>query len=167
MFNDEKGMRLMALSLTHYVYRNTAIEDYHSEGVTMDMEFYKKIYNIVYRKIKKVKQFHKYIRNYSGTQLKTLDDLDAILKTVPEEYHLSFINYLQDILFGFKMGVDWEPANKIDTILQGKSEATFILSGKFIECCQNGCILDGKTMYHINKDIHNRIYSLLLNGYFD
>ena len=47
MFNTDDELRKVALSLTHYVYRNTKLEDYHADCVTMDGIFYKKIYAIV------------------------------------------------------------------------------------------------------------------------
>ncbi len=47
MFNNENDLRKVALSLTHYVYRNTKLEDYHSEDVIMDKAFYKNLPNCV------------------------------------------------------------------------------------------------------------------------
>lgn len=40
MFNSEQGKRKMALVISHYAYRNTALEDYHSKSIMMDMLFY-------------------------------------------------------------------------------------------------------------------------------
>lgn len=56
MFEDNQEMRKMALAITHYAYRNTSLEDYHSECIKMGKPFYTKVYNIVYKKLKKVKR---------------------------------------------------------------------------------------------------------------
>lgn len=61
---------------------------------------------------------------------------------------------------------NWNPAQILDCNLDGSSLANYVLSGHFIECCKNGSILDDRIMCYINKDIHNRIYTLLVNGYF-
>lgn len=53
MFNGEQGKREMAYIITRYAYRDTALEDYHSKSIVMDMLFYKRIYNIVFSKLKK------------------------------------------------------------------------------------------------------------------
>ena len=66
MFNDNQGIKRMALAITHYAYRNTALEDYHSKNVEMGMSFYKKMYNIVYKKLRTVKLLHKYIDKYTS-----------------------------------------------------------------------------------------------------
>lgn len=83
MYNDEKGRRTMALSITHYVYRNTRLEDFHAECVQMDRNFYRIIYNTVRTKLKNV-----------------------------IELQLKFIRYLQDIMFGLFFGTNWDPPFK-------------------------------------------------------
>lgn len=169
MFNDDKGMREMALAITHYVYRNTAIEDHHTNNVRMDMQFYKKIYNLVYKKLNTVKALHKYIADYPSAAIKRKEDYQGLLKSVPEEYQFKFIIYVQDIfeLIINKFGLAWQPAQEIACDLKDKSLANYVLSGCFLESCKNKAILDDPTMCYINKDINNRIYTLLINGYFN
>ena len=74
MFNSEKKKKKMALVISHYAYRNTPLEDYHSKSIMMDMLFYKKIYKIVHTKLKKVEILHKYIENYNIEKIETKGD---------------------------------------------------------------------------------------------
>lgn len=166
MFDNEQGKRKMALGISHYAYRNTVLEDYHSECIKMDMSFYKKIYRIVYTKLKNAKLLHKYIENYSEEKLESKEDLDRLLNNVPEDLRFKFMRYLSEVLFGSMCGVEWDLAETLECNLNGKSLANYVLAGNFLECCKNGAILNDKTMRYINKDIHNRIYTLLINGYF-
>ena len=167
MFNSEEEKRKLSLAIVHYAYRNTVIEDYHSYGIKMDMNFYKKIYKIVHTKLANVKNFHRYVNLFDATGRK--EDFENIIKLVPEEQHFKFMRYFADIMYMYKdqFGWEWEPAKLIDVNLDNKSYANFVLSGNFLESCKNGIILDDKTMCYINKDINNRIFSLLINGYFD
>ena len=40
MYNTDEELRKVACSLTHYIYRNTAVEDYHSDNVKMGERVY-------------------------------------------------------------------------------------------------------------------------------
>lgn len=167
MYNDEKGRRAMALSITHYAYRNTRLEDFHAECVRMDQNFYRIIYNTVRAKLKNVKELQRYIDSFPDADLRNKDTLDELLNSVPEELRLRFIRYLQEITFGLLFGADWDAAIEIEKIRANQSGANYVLAGKFRECCQKGCILNDATMRVINKDVHNRIYTLLIGGYFN
>ena len=165
MFNTEEEKRKLALSITLYAYRNTKLEDYHSENVRMNAEFYKKIYGIVSSKLKNVKLLHKYVENYSG-KLESKDDLNTFLNTVPEELHFKFLRYMPDIIWGMTCGTNWSPAELVTPPKARQSLANYVLAGEFSECCGNGEYLDDKTMCKVNKDVHNRVYTLLIKGYF-
>ncbi len=168
MFNNDEGKREMAYVITRYAYRDTALEDFHSISIKMDMSFYKKIYNIVYAKLKKVSLLFKYIENYQADELKNKEDYEKLLDTIPEELKFKFMRFLSEVyeLLQQYFEFGWAPAKIVDCDFNGKSLAKYVLSGRFIECCKNGSILDDKTMCYINKDIHNRIYTLLINGFF-
>lgn len=169
MFNKEAEKRIMAKSITHYVYRNTLIEDYHSQRIKMDMKLYKKIYKVVCIKLKEVKKFHPYIYNspQKFPDLKDMRNCLIVINSVSEEAKLKAIKYCEAIWLNMFYGTSWEVAAKLDINSNMKYEAAYILEGHFIECCKNGEILDNKTMCYINKDIHNRVYTLLVNGFFD
>lgn len=166
MFNNENDLRKVALSLTHYVYRNTKLEDYHLEDVIMDKAFYKKIYRIVYDKVNKVKLLHKYVtrfpENYDRAQ-----DIDKLIDTVPYNLQLKFIRYFQELVWGFNFGVDWDAATVCEPPHKNQSLANYILAGNFSKCRKKGSALNDSAMCYINKDVHNRIYTLLKGGYFD
>lgn len=168
MYNSKQDETKMALAITHYAYRNTVLEDYHSVCVKMDKALYKRIYNTVYNKLKNVKTFHKYIIKFSDG-ISSKAEFDEQLNAVPEELQLRFIRYLRDIVatIEFHFGSAWEPAKALDGGVVDKSLASYVLSGCFAECCEKGAVLDDKTMCYINKDVHNRIYTLLINGCFD
>lgn len=167
MYNDDKGRRAMALSITHYVYRNTRLEDFHAECVHMDKNFYRMIYNTVRTKLKNVVDLQRYIDSFPDAVLNNKDTLYKLINSVPKELRLRFINYVQYIMFGMTFGSNWDAAIKSEKIRKNQSCANYVLAGKFNECCQKGCELNDAVMCVINKDVHNRIYTLLVCGYFN
>lgn len=169
MFNTEDSKRTLALVITHYAYRNTVLENYHAENTKMDMEFYKKIYKVVYTNLKKVALYNKYTYKLPDGQHATKAQLDEILKEVPQKHLFKFLNYFRTIIntIDYKFGSAWDKAQELPCDLNGKSPARYVLEGHFLECCQAGAFLDDQTMCYINKDVHNRIYTLLVNGVFD
>lgn len=87
---------------------------------------------------------------------------------MPEALKFKFMRYFIEVteLLREYFEASWDPAQTIDCNLDCGSLANYVLLGRFLECCNNGAILNDKTMCYINKDIHNRIYTLLINGYF-
>ncbi len=166
MFDTEEGKRKVALSLTHYIYRNTRLEDYHSAGVEMDGGLYKKIYATVYAKLKNVKLLHKYIAGYPR-ELKSVSDFEKLMDTVPERLRFKFQRYLDELLWGIRYPPKWDEAKPCAPPAEGQGAASYVLGGKFAECCKEGCVLDDGAMRNINKDVHDRIYTLLKLGCFD
>lgn len=96
----------MALSITHYVYRNTRLEDFHAECVQMDRNFYRIIYNTVRTKLKNVRELQRYIDSFPDADLTNKATLDKLINSVPKELQLKFIRYLQDIMFGLFFGTN-------------------------------------------------------------
>jgi len=150
MIRDEEFFRKLALSITHFVYRNTELEDYHSECVTMDMDFYKLMYNIVNEKMSIVARYNKYLMNKIP---------------LDESEREGLFPYVDDLDFNCIFGTSWDKAKEIDIDSCPANITEYILSGEFLKSCQNGIELDDDAMCNINKDVHNRIYSLLINGY--
>lgn len=169
MFNKEDEKRIMARSITHYVYRNTVLEDYHSKCVKMNMKFYKKMYKVIYTKLEQVKKFYSYIYNspQKFPDIKDMRNCLAIIDNVPERNKLEAIEYCEAIWWNMYYGSNWEVAERLDINSNMECEAAYILEGHFIECCKKGEYLNDKIMCYINKDIHNRVYTLLLGGFFD
>ena len=127
MFNSEQGKRKMALVISHYAYRNTPLEDYHSKSIMMDMLFYKKIYKIVYTKLKKVELLHKYIENYNIEKIETKGDFENLLNTVPEELRFKFMRYFSNIItiIHYNFGSDWDSAELLDYNINNKGATNF------------------------------------------
>ncbi|MDE6274803.1 MAG: hypothetical protein K2L87_07145 [Clostridiales bacterium] len=169
MFNDDTGRRKMALAITHYAYRNTAqLENYHSgEPKPMDREFYRTIYGVVYPRLKKAQLLQRYIDDFPSGDLNSQEDFNALMDTVPEELQLRFIGYIQSIFSQFTFGKLWNAAELVEPIKAGQSAAKYVLGGAFAACCESGALLNDATMRLINQDVHNRIYTLLISGYFN
>lgn len=169
MFNDENGRKKLALSITHYAYRNTSqLENFHAgDPKQMNQTFYRTIYNVVYSKLKNVQLFQRYIDDFPKQSLDSQEDFNSLMDTVPEHLHLKFINYIKDIYFEFAYGKFWDAPEFVSPIKEGQSAAKYVLGGTFADCCKNNTLLDNTAMRNINKDVHNRIYTLLISGYFN
>ena len=158
VFQDK---RQLSIGIVHYIYRNTPIvEDNHSENIMMDKSFYSKVYQTVKRKLKTVVEFRK--------PLSILDDKippEQIVRSIPEENRWRFFKYVQEMCFhSTAFGKDWDAPSLIEEPI-GNNLAEFILRGRFLERCQNNAHFDDKTMCEVNKDINNRVYTLLVQGY--
>lgn len=100
MFNDDKGRRSIALSITHYAYRNTKLEDYHSDCVKMDKKLYHIVYNIVRSKLNNVRLLQRYIDEFPCEDISSDDVLNELINNVPQDLQLKFIKYFQAIIWG-------------------------------------------------------------------
>lgn len=158
--------RKLARAITHYVYRNTKIEDYHSENVVMDLNFYKKVYKQVYAKMVKAERFTKYIIGFARREKEGKSLGAEAFNLIKEEDVAGFVPFYKQINWNSLFGKSWDEAELIDVKVSG-TLARFILDGEFKKHCFSGSHLDDNAMKEINKDIHNRVYSLLINGYFD
>ena len=166
-YNSDNGRRSIAKSIVHYAYRNTKLEDYHAACVKMDKNFYRIIYSIVSKKLNNVRIFQRYLDEFPCELINEKTEFDELMKTVPEDLQLRFIRYCQNIMYGLAFGINWDSAHRLEGIAEGQSYANYVLGGKFYECCNSGCVLDDETMCIINKDMYNRIYTLLVDGAFN
>ena len=166
MFNSSDDLKKVARSLTHYVYRNTKLENYHVENAEMNDDVYKTMYKTVYANLKNVKLLHKYVFRYEGSYA-TPGDVKKLISSVPEELQFKFIRYIQYLIDGFSYGSAWDEAVTLELPAEKQSLASYVLAGKFKEYCDNHICLDDNAMCRINKDVHNRIYTLLVSGYFN
>lgn len=167
MFNDDKGRRDIALSITLYAYRNTKLEGYHVEKAVMDKEFYRAIYNVVRDKLNNVKLLQRYLDAFPDCDLNDKQNFDRLMESVPEQLHFKFLIYSKNIVGAWILASHWDDAVRAEPIRAGQSCANYVLAGKFSECCKSGCKLTDAVMCEINKDVHNRIYTLLTDGYFN
>lgn len=145
-----------AFWLSRMIYRDTVIEDYHSNEVALDIEIYHVILKTVAENVEKVLSYHHIVLNIRQQQ-----DVDKELRRMSLPAREEFIRYVMSIHYLSMCKCNWEPPEKIELLARPKDLAEFILDGHFIECCKNHCILSDSVMYYINKDIYNRIYTLL------
>lgn len=91
MYGTDEELRKVARSVTHYAYRNTKLEDYHSDGVKMDGAFYKKIYAIVYKKLENVRLLHKYVARFPRA-CNSNEDITNLSGRCPKSCNLNLLN---------------------------------------------------------------------------
>lgn len=156
MFSERMTAEELSLICVHYAYRNTSLENYHCKSVIMDETLYKTMHRIVARNLNYIKQFLALDLNIHDE-----NDLKEAAYSFRPSIGKHFFRFFGEFIY--KSGSDWEKPKELD-IPVTKNLATFILGGKFVECCKIGAQLDDTTMCIINKDVHNRIYTLLRQG---
>lgn len=149
--------REKALIYTHIIYRDTDLEDYHAKSKRMDTDFYDVIYKVVSKNVRKIK------RNQNTlAKIANLEEFQKVVETMYAARSVELTHFAMEI-YEYSValpGVGWDDAVLFESDKQnGISE--YILAGHFMECCQNNAVLDDKTMKYINKDVHNRIYTLI------
>ena len=152
---SEKQLQILSRVITHYVYRNLpVIEDNHSDLITMSDEFYSDVHKNVSDKLKEI------FDNYRRVESVIVNCANAIK---PEMLHSHTIEI--DILFYANFGLDWDKEVYIGpmTDKDKKDTAAYILNGKFKEHCNKKSKFGDSTMCDINKDINNRVYTLILD----
>lgn len=147
----------LARCYAHYVYRNTVIEDFHAEGVCMDDAIYRKMYRVVRAKTENIKKYSQYL-----SLLEYGENIAQGLDTLPPDIAVPVIRFIKDIIFNSYMGSGWEEAQLLDKLPE-KSMPHYILAGTFREYCDDHAKLTDSAMREINKDIHNRIYTLIVH----
>lgn len=161
MIINEITTQNMSVALVHYIYRDTVIEDYHSECAIMDEELYEIIYKVVRKNLSRAKRFYPVLREIEG--------VEDIVETIRSNFYYPLAKEFPCFAAGlipFQFtNYDWDEAKEIEC-KNFKNPADFVLGGVFEEYCRNHVVLDDKAMCEINKDINNRIYTLLYNGYF-
>lgn len=160
----EDFYRAFALAITHYVYRNTKIEDYHSKSIKMNLDFYRQIYKMVHQKMGNVERYSKYILKFARSERNGEALTGDEYYSISEEDRIGFVRFYKKIQGEFIYGRSWDLAELVDVNISG-TLARFILDGEFKRHCINNSIFDNKTMKDINKDINNRVYSLITLGY--
>ena len=159
----EEFIKKIAKAIVHYAYRNTKIEDYHAENVVMDMELYKDIYKMVHQKMGNVQRYTHYILEFARREREGKSLGAKEFELVKEEDRLGFVRYYKEIQFSTLFGTNWDEPELVDVKIGG-TLARFVLDGEFKRACINGDNLDDKIMEKINKDIYNRIYSIVKSG---
>ncbi len=149
----------LAKIFTHMVYRDTAVEDYHSKTVRMGEALYAAVLRIVSSNLRKIVRNHRLLVSMKQEELGA--GLDAMYPTRAME----FLKYAQTLSYycSFKAGSHWD-APVFLQIEPLKDWAAFLLDGAFREGCAEHWLFDDKAMCRINKDVCNRIYTLIRLG---
>lgn len=153
----------LAIALSHYIFRNTEIEDFHSHSKKMNFEFYVEtiaycgqFVNHIVRNKKLISLFLK--ENWANSLLQIIEK-DKKLTNIQKKLCLDLHYYLSVVPCWDKPVILPEKP--------GREITRFIFKGKYAEHCAKESILDDKTMCDINHDICNRIYTLIENGWLD
>jgi len=104
--------RELALCYAHIAYRNTDLEDYHSQNVIMNDDFYHIIYEIVSKQIRRIKRNQKIL-----IQINSLDEYKTILQQMYYPRAKELQKFALDV-FGtiqLKMGSQWDPAEALES----------------------------------------------------
>ena len=151
----------LAISFTMRMFRDTIIEDFHSECVKMDMDFYYDSCDYLDGLIKNVKKCKKVIAIYyeNDTYKKYMEKKNNNELSGMEQ------TFYRDIFYYIKHNSWWDCPELIPNSKPSFS-ANYIYGGKFLEQCQRGSKLNDTVMNELNHDICNRFYTLIKSGYF-
>ena len=147
----------MAIGLVHQVYRNTDVENYHSEDRVMNEKLYEDVYNIVDEQMKVV--------------LDNLVVINVLVGEIDEEvlYVVNKYGYDEEfdksLEWNLNMGKLWNKPKLLNLSPVDDDYTKFLLDGEFKKNCNGKNTLDDKMMKKINIDITNRMYTLLVDGY--
>ncbi len=143
----------LALGVAHAIYRNTEVEDYHSEARLMDEEFYHDVYRIVSNKSSMLINVEDYLNSLCSDGLSE--------ESLRNNNHTSEENiFLLDVLFGIQCSNGWDMPEKMDESPENDL-AGFFLGGTFKRYCDGKHFFNDSVMKTINKDIANRVYCYL------
>lgn len=155
MFNST-SIEDQAFYLSRMIYRDTKIERYHTDGVVLGMEVYEDMLEVVDQNVKMVQRYH-----LKMLSIQTEKDADAQLSSMSSFERDEFKRYISVFSFLSKSACNWDPPQIIELPILPEDLSQFILSGHFIECCREHRVLTDPTMRYINKDIYNRVYTLM------
>lgn len=161
----------MARSIVHELYRNTSfIEELYSSQKKMDMSMFKPVKRTIQEGLEKHMTVYPMIN----------PDVSVTSNNVMDAYGLKGMHiisrYIILLLSNTMFGQDWDNPTLVsdddqsvlaqNLINANESEyaelfAIFLLSGKFRDHCMNGSVMTNDIMEEINKDVYNRMYTIL------
>lgn len=150
------SLKDQAFYLTRLIYRDTEIEVFHSNAASLGSALYAQMLAIVDENVKKVKRCHARM-----LQVQTEEDINDQLLKMPPTDRDEWLDYVLHFNFLSKCRCNWDPPEKMELSSRPESLSVYLLDGHFSECCEKHCVLSDPVMRYINKDIHNRIYTLL------
>lgn len=162
MLIQEISTQNLSVAIAHYVYRNTRIEDFHSEDAIMNASLYALMHDIVESKIACVRRFLPLLRSIETPEAWN----EAAAKLHSAEAAKEFACFSAEVLFKMNSNAGWDAAKETE---QPKDEALadYILGGAFVQGCREGWHLTDDVMRRINRDINDRVYTLLIYGWLE
>lgn len=159
MFVNDLSDEELAKIFAHYIYR-TAVEDFHSRrSARMDEAFYATVLHTVSSNLRKVARNHRLL---AATKE---EELERVLTAMYAARAIEFFKYAEvfSYLCKYKVGSNWDDPVLLQTD-PPKDKAAYLLDGEFREGCTRHWELDNAAMCSINKDVCNRIYTLMRKG---
>jgi hypothetical protein len=152
-------LRKKAKCYAHYLYRNTEIEDFHAMNSIIDQQLYSRMLRGINYRLHCLKGKSQFVDKVLMLDASFKDDISKL----PHQEIGRTIILCSNILYNTRdMGIDWDDAELVEYHNE-KQVARFILGGKFKELYMKSERLTDDNMKIINKDIHNRIYTLLVH----
>lgn len=156
---DQKiNMKSLAKGLSHMIYSDTDfIENSYANDALMDDRFYDDAYEIVATGIEDMKRYWRGLENLCNF---SISEITKTMVATPIGMHKN-AEYISAVIFGILCASQWDNPIELEEKIT-KNWAEYVLSGEFKKHC------DGKTRFgndsltaEINKDICNRIYTIL------
>lgn len=159
MIINEISNEMLAICYTHLAYRNTDLEHFHSKGDKLGKRLYNRMYKIVNFNLDRIKKYKQKL-----IDIKSIEEMKDFIKNA-DSSHKESVDFIADIAFNLQMRYGWDNPVEVQIEQEITDVAEFVLAGKFMECCEKQLVLSDDTMCNINKDVCNRIFTLLQNNY--
>lgn len=164
MFNTEDEKQKLAHYLVYYVFRSQdSVIELHGKEVSLNLKIYKRIYDSVRARMKRVLEFHWALESLKGDTLGELN-IEQLANEFSTRRRHQFVTYVQTIIFNSYKKLNWDTPEAIKPPRAGKVLVGFLLAGEFKDSCIRGEKFDNEAMKRINKDICNRMYTLILSS---
>ena len=149
-----------AFYLARFIYRDTEMERYHCQGAEMDMQLYAAMYQIVSRNLRTVLLCHPILLRVTQPE-----DILAPFRAMSPQKQRELMRYLDSISSLALYRCNWDSPQRLPLSAPPADLAQFILEGHFLQCCRQRRTLSDATMRYINRDVYNRIFTLLSAGF--
>ena len=155
---EKISIELLSIGVAHAVYRNTEVEDFHAECRLMDKALYDDVYKIVSEKVNLLIKNIPILIFVHQNGLLPIEDF--------KDFSMAELDFLACVLFGIQCGIEWDMPENND-LYTGGDITEYLLNGEFKKRCDSRSTFDDTVTKPINKDIVNRIYSVLKQFFND
>ena len=152
-------------------YRNTVLEDIHAKGTPIS----NRIRNQILEELVSCIDFVCLVQPV--VEQETIEEIeDCIAEGHEEDFKQGLLQYLSDMLFADSCSCQWDEPKCVssevfdelderlcymDRSLWSKAIAEFVLDGQFAINKKNKVVLSDKEMAIMNRDVHNRMFTVL------